>query len=107
MACDHTNLPANHTAIHKWNELCLPLLPSRRASLHFSWYWFPTSLRVASGVGMGGSIKYMYWGGLPARRRSSFRVLATSGEQSNSRPSTRKSNVIACTVRLSSYPHHS
>ena len=43
---DHTVLCATHTFIHKWNEPYLPLLPSRRASLHFGWYSFPILLRV-------------------------------------------------------------
>jgi len=35
---NHTVLPVTHTFIHKWNEPYLPLLPSRRVSLHFGWY---------------------------------------------------------------------
>jgi len=38
---DHTVLSATHTFIHKWNEPCLPLLPSNRASSHFGGYSFP------------------------------------------------------------------
>jgi len=38
---DQTDLPATHTSIHKWNEPYLPLLPSRRVSLHFDRY-FPS-----------------------------------------------------------------
>jgi len=31
---------------HNWNEPYLPLLPSRRALPHFSWYSFPVPLRA-------------------------------------------------------------
>ena len=31
---DHTVLPATHTFIHTWNELYLPLLPSRTVAEH-------------------------------------------------------------------------
>jgi len=59
---DHTVLPATHTFIHKWNEPCLVLLPSRTASPHFGWCLFPVPLRVGGWVGLGGLAKY--WGGL-------------------------------------------
>jgi len=49
----------------KWT--ILPLLPSHRASPHFSWYSFPIPYRVGGWVGLGGSVKY--WGGLPTWRR--------------------------------------
>jgi len=39
---DYTVLPATNTFILKWNEPCLPLLPSRRASPHFGRYPFPS-----------------------------------------------------------------
>jgi len=48
---DHTALPATYKFIHKWHESYLPLLPSRRASPHFSWYSFPVQLRVGGWVG--------------------------------------------------------
>jgi len=37
MARVNEGSPATHTFIHKWNEPCLPLVPSRRASPHFGW----------------------------------------------------------------------
>jgi len=37
---------ATYTLIHKLNEPRLPLLPSRRALLHFGWYSFPIPLAV-------------------------------------------------------------
>jgi len=52
LARNHTVLPATHTFIHKWNEPCLPLLPSHRASPHFGWYSFPILLRVGGWVGL-------------------------------------------------------
>ena len=39
---------ARVTFIHKWNESYLPLLPSRRASLHFGWISRPTEGRRLS-----------------------------------------------------------
>jgi len=39
---DHTDLPATQTLMHVWNEPYLPLLLSRRASLHFGRYSFPS-----------------------------------------------------------------
>ena len=65
-------LPATHMCIHKWNEPCLPLLPSRRASPHSGRYSFPVPLRVGGWVGVGG------WGELPARRRSPIPVFVAA-----------------------------
>ena len=50
---DHTAVPpATHTFIHKWNEHCVPSLPSRRPSPHFGWYSFSVLLRVGGCVGL-------------------------------------------------------
>jgi len=38
--------PLYHTFIHKWNEPCLPLLPSCRVSPHFGWYSFSVLLKA-------------------------------------------------------------
>jgi len=43
---NHTDLPATHTFIHKWNDPYLPLTPSCRSPPHFGWYSFPMQLRV-------------------------------------------------------------
>jgi len=51
---DHTVLPATHTFIHKRNEPYLPLLPSRRVSLHFGHYSFSVLLRTEGWVGPNG-----------------------------------------------------
>jgi len=61
LTTDHTVLPATHMFIHKWNEPYPPLLPSDRASPHFSWYSFPIPLMVGGWVGL-----VKYWGGLSA-----------------------------------------
>jgi len=47
---NHTVLPDTHTFVHKWNEPCLTLTASRRASPHFGWYSFshPTEGRRRS-----------------------------------------------------------
>jgi len=51
---DHTVSPATHTLIHKWNEPCLHLLPSHRASQPFGRYRFPIPLKVGGWIGLCG-----------------------------------------------------
>jgi len=48
------------TWIHKWNEPCLPLLPSCRASLHFGWYSLPIPLRVGGWVELAWMAAYIW-----------------------------------------------
>jgi len=43
---DHTVLPLTHTFIHKWDEACLPSIPSHTASPHF---WTEVISRPAEG----------------------------------------------------------
>jgi len=49
----YTVLPASHTFTHKWKNLHLPLLISRRASLHFPVLIFYPA-EVGGWVGLGG-----------------------------------------------------
>jgi len=83
-----------YTFIHKKNKPYLPLLLSHRASPHFDRYSFPVPLRVggwASGPGWLSEI--LRWFG----RSKTITHPSTSclgGRQSNSQPSSRKSNAL-------------
>ena len=84
---DHTVLPATDTFIHKWNEPYLPLLPS--AERH------RTMARSAEGRRLswpGSLCEIPRWFVRP--KTVTHPSTSRGGRQSNSRPSSSKSNAI-------------
>ena len=79
----------------------LPILSSCRASPPFGWYSFPVLHRVVGWVGLGGLLKYR---GCLTAEDGHPSSTSCGGRESNSRPSSRKSNDL--TARLPSLPSH-